>query len=375
MQEDKSGAVTMDQRGRAGLQFLGSLQVFSSGSLLEAAHRDFEAQPEVADLHQEFEDDGTDRDMWLDRLDRAREIAERSLAYRFNRLYQRYVAEENWVRSVAGVERRRDAFSAELGGAPETINDDNLTLNPELKMPEYYAGVEWHLQPGGLDAYDLSGPMASAGFLPHVFRRGGFAAVAVGDDILAQRRAVINQFRKDRYRRIYDAGSGGAGTLALVHQRFPDAELVAGDLSAQLMRNGLRMSAAMGLNIEFRQEDARNTAEPDEGVDGVITYALHHEMPPSVSREVFEEMFRILEPGGDIVISDPPPFRAVTPFRATLLDWETKNRAEPYFTEAGIANLAEMLREVGFVDVDEYALQDTGYPWVTRGRKPKACAA
>jgi hypothetical protein len=26
--------------------------------------------------------------------------------------------------------------------------------------------------------------------------------------------------------------------------------------------------------------------------------------------------------------------------------------------------------DIGFVDVQEYALQETGYPWITRGRKP-----
>jgi SAM-dependent methyltransferase len=364
--------VAMDQRGRAGLQFLGSLQVFSSGPLLESASAEFDEQPEAAALTEEFKQDTTDKALWRDRLDRAREVAERSVGFRMNRLYQRYVAEENWARSIAGVERRREAFEAEVARMQQPVDESRLKLNPDLQPPDYYAGVEWHLQPGGLDSYDLSGPMAYAGFLPHVFMRGGFAAVAVNDDIMAQRLAVIDQFPKSSYRRIYDAGSGGAGTLSYMHRKFPEAQLVSGDMSAQYLRTGLRMSQAMGIDMEFRQEDARHTAEPDESVDAVITYALHHEMPPEVSLQVFQEMFRILEPGGDIVISDPPPFRAVPPLQAVMLDWETENRAVPYFTDAGMANLAQMLRDVGFEDVEEYALQETNYPWVTRGRKPEA---
>ena len=50
---------------------------------------------------------------------------------------------------------------------------------------------------------------------------------------------------------------------------------------------------------------------------------------------------------------------------------ETEYRAEPFFTEAGLLDLAETMREIGFVDVEEYALQDGGYPWVTRGIKPE----
>jgi hypothetical protein len=28
------------------------------------------------------------------------------------------------------------------------------------------------------------------------------------------------------------------------------------------------------------------------------------------------------------------------------------------------------MRDAGFVDVNEFALEKRGYPWVTRGRKP-----
>ena len=89
-----------------------------------------------------------------------------------------------------------------------------------------------------------------------------------------------------------------------------------------------------------------------------------------VSEAMIKEMFRILAPNGEMVISDPPPFRGVNPMQAVVLDWDTDNRAEPFFSAAAMANLAQMMRDAGFVDVEEYALEKRGYPWVTRGRKP-----
>jgi hypothetical protein len=56
--------------------------------------------------------------------------------------------------------------------------------------------------------------------------------------------------------------------------------------------------------------------------------------------------------------------------QAVILDWDTDNRAEPFFTAAAMASLPQMMRDAGFVDVEEYALEKRGYPWVTRGRKP-----
>ena len=208
------------------------------------------------------------------------------------------------------------------------------------------------------------------GIFPYVFSRGGYAAVGVNDDIRAQRREVLSQFRHAPLKRVYDMGCGGAGTLGILRSMHPDAELVGGDLSARLLTDGHAMSERMGWNITFRQEDGRKVAEPDNSFDAVISYAVHHEMPQEVSHDVLTEMFRILEPGGEMVISDPPPFRAVAPLQAVILDWETEYRAEPFFSEASLFDLAQAMRDIGFVDVEEYALQEHGYPYVTRGRKP-----
>lgn len=360
--------VTMDQRGRAGMQFLGSLQVFSSGPLLEQAREEFAQLPEADELDQDFQREGDQAD-WATRVDHAKQAANQCPAYRFNRLYQRYVAEENWVRSLMAVERKRDAFAAAFPPPEKAAPSDRLILDPDLEVPAYFEGVEWHLQPGGWDGYDLTAPMAVVGILPYVFSRGGYAAVAVGDNIMAQRKEVLSQFRHEP-RRVYDLGCGGAGTLGILRSMHPDAELTGGDLSETLLSNGHAMSERMGWNITFRQEDGRAVGQADNSVDAVISYAVHHEMPQQVTRDVLKEMFRILEPGGEMLISDPPPFRAVPPLQAAILDWETEFRAEPFFTEAGLLNLAEAMTDVGFTDVSEYALQETGYPWVTIGRKP-----
>lgn len=360
--------VTMDQRGRAGMQFLGSLQVFSSGPLLEQAQEEFSQLPEAGKLDEEFQKDG-DQSAWEARVNRAKEAANQCTAYRFNRFYQRYVAEENWVRSLTAVERKREAFAAAFPAPEKAAPSERLTLDPDLEVPAYYEGVEWHLQPGGWDGYDLTAPMAVAGILPYVFSRGGYAAVAVGDNIMEQRKAVLSQFRHEP-RRVYDVGCGGAGTLGILRSMHPDAELTGGDLSATLLINGHAMSERMGWNITFRQEDGRAVNQADNSVDAVISYAVQHEMPQQVTRDVLKEMFRILEPGGEMLISDPPPFRAVPPLQAAILDWDTEYRAEPFFTEAGLLDLGEAMRDVGFIDVKEYALQETGYPWVTIGRKP-----
>lgn len=360
--------ITLKQRGRAGLQFLGSLQQFASTQLRDAAEADFAAQPEAAAFEQEFKSDARPH-VWQDRIHRARDVAERSKAYRYNRFYQRWVAEQNYLRAIPAVEARRAQWEA-LVATKAPKDRSRLQLNPNLEIPSWYDGVEWHLEPGGWDTYDLAMPMFMAGIGPYVFALGGYAAVDSGGDIRSQRSRVVEQFRKRDMKRIYEPGCGGATTLSACRQQFPDAELIGGDLSPALLKNGHFISELMGLNITFRQEDACDVAEADNSVDGVISYALHHEMPPAITEKVIREMYRILTPGGEMVINDPPPFRGVAPLQAVVLDWDTDNRAEPYFSASSSANFGQMMRDAGFVDVEEYALEKRGYPWVTRGRKP-----
>jgi ubiquinone/menaquinone biosynthesis C-methylase UbiE len=354
----------LDQRGRAGLQFLGSLQVYTSGELLEQIRDEYSTQPEAAALAEEFARSGDDA-LWRERVSEARVVAERSASYRFNRFYERYVAEENWVRALTAVERRREQFQPPPDTTP--VNE-RLILNPGLPVPQYHQGVEWHLQPGGWEGYDLAGPMWSAGIMPYVYSRGGNAAVEVNDDVRSHRREVLSQFRHTP-RRAYDVGCGGAGTLGIMRSLYPNAELVGGDLSERRLTDGHRISERMGWGITFRQEDCRQVAEDDNSFDAVISYALHHEMPRQVTLDILKEMHRILEPGGEILINDIPPFRAVSPLQAVLLDWESGYRAEPFFSESRLLHLGEALTQLGFTDVEEYRLRPMGYPWVTRAIK------
>lgn len=360
--------ITLKQRGRAGLQFLGSLQTFSSSKLRDIAEQDFAVQPEAPALAEEFRGDARAH-VWQDRLRRAREVVERSKAYRYNRFYQRWVGEQNYLRAIPAVEARRSEWQS-ITESKKPQDSSRLQLNPTLEIPSWYEGVEWHLEPGGWDGYDLTQPMFMAGIGPYVFAHGGYAAVDVFADIRSQRGRVLDQIRVRDPRRIYEGGCGGATTLAVARQKFPQAELVGGDLSPALLRSGHFISEMLGLNINFRQEDGCQVAERDDSVDVVISYAVHHEMPPTITEKVIREMFRILRPGGEMIINDPPPFRAVNPMQAVILDWDTDNRAEPFFSAAASINLVEIMREAGFVEVDEFALEERGYPWVTRGRKP-----
>ena len=359
----------LTQRGRSSLEVLGSIQKFSSSALRETARARFRADPDGKELT-ETHDPEAPRDVMRKRLEKAREVAGRDNVHRLERFYQRYVAEENFVRGIPAMEERRAEYTKFADVPPPAPAGGTLELNPDLPIPKYFEGVEWHLEPGGWDGYDLYGPLFAFGVGPLVFRHGGYSAVGIGADIIQQRVNTVRQLPKASYARVFEPGCGGVSTLSAVHQVFPEAELVGCDLSPLLLKNGHAIAERRGIKAQLKQRDALDTKEPDESFDAVVTYALHHELPPKANIAMFQEMFRIMKPGADIVISDPPPFRAVEPYHAVILDWDNDHKEEPFFTASLLSDWNEELRKIGFVDIESYALGQDSYPWIIRASKP-----
>lgn len=360
----------LSQHGRAAMEMLGSLQKFSSGQIRPLARRDFEANAEAGAMSEEHKADVEGAGA-RDRIAKARAIADTLPLFRLERFVQRWVAEENFNTGIPAIEEKRANFEV-FANQPLTGHaGGTLELDETIAAPRYWQ-TEWHLEPGGWDGYDLYGPLFAFAVGPLVFSKGGYAAVGVGDDITQQRVNTVRQFPKSSYERIYEPGCGGATTARALNTVFPDAELVGSDISPLLLRNGHRMAENMGIKVHLKQRDIVDTQEPDESFDAVITYALHHELPPKVNAELFGELLRIMKPGADIVISDPPPFRAVDLFHAVILDWDTQNRGEPFFSAVCNSSLDQQLRDAGFTNVESYAIGQDYYPWITRASKPRS---
>lgn len=358
----------LSQRARAGMDILGSVQACAASVLRDDWRGRFESDPDTVAIATE-PTEGKSAAELKDRIGRSRAIAERDPMFHMERFLQRYVAEENFVRAIPAVEERRPQFER-LIDKPATNVGGTLDLTEDFDRPVYTNGsVEWHLEPGGWDGYDLA-PSMFAYAIGRVFARGGYGYTMAGEDIRQHRALFVGQFPKDSYRRIVELGCGACTTLFAVAKRFPDAELAGYDTSPTLLTMGHTAAEIQGVRIDLKLANAEHVAEADNSVSLVYSYALHHEIPPKTSYNVLKEAFRILEPGGDFIMSDLPPHRAVDPYHSILLDWETKGRGEPFFTASGLMDLDAAMREIGFVDVESFGLTASQYPWVTRGRKP-----
>ena len=123
-------------------------------------------------------------------------------------------------------------------------------------------------------------------------------------------------YARDRFRKVVPEGAGfgrvlevGAGTgfflinLALAGC-LDEAQLEATDISEGMLEICARNGAEHGLDIATRQGDAESLPYDDGSFDLVIGHAFLHHLP--VPGAAIREMFRVLKPGGTLVIAGEP---------------------------------------------------------------------
>lgn len=146
--------------------------------------------------------------------------------------------------------------------------------------------------------------------------------------------------------RVLDVGCGTGRFLSQLHTALPRARLVGLDLSVPYCAHARRALAHVS-DVAIVADNAEKMPFADDVFDAVSSVFLFHELPKDARRNVLREMYRVVAPGGLVVVNDSAQLND-SPQLARMLAGFPEGYHEPYYKGYLRDPLEEALRETGF---------------------------
>jgi tRNA (cmo5U34)-methyltransferase len=123
--------------------------------------------------------------------------------------------------------------------------------------------------------------------------------------------------------RILELGCGTGNLTNLIIKRFPDAKIVAVDLSGELLAAAKDRFKLHHL-INYRQEDFRNLQFESDNFDLVISSISIHHLKDNEKKILFSRCFNWLSSGGFFSFSDQFSSPLATIYSANMEEWHNQ---------------------------------------------------
>ncbi|MEO1465302.1 MAG: class I SAM-dependent methyltransferase [Cyanobacteria bacterium J06633_1] len=238
---------------------------------------------------------------------------------------------EKFIQPIFGFLVDRDALK-ELSDSIDWSGVSDRLQDPDLIYPEYYKSQNFHgieggyLTQGAALTYD---PVTKHALPPNeTWNRQAVVKAVVGSP-----------------QKIIDLGCGTGSTTIMLKQAFPQAAVIGLDLSPQMLAISEYKAQQEQLEIGWRHGLAENTKYDAAEFDLVTASLLFHETPVAIAQAVLEEAYRLLKPGGQVIILDG--------HQKTLRNttWLSDIFEEPYIKEYAAGSVDAWLGKAGFSQV------------------------
>ncbi len=258
------------------------------------------------------------------------------------------------MRQQAGrslVLRQLDALDARA--AALNAGAASLTLDPAVAVPRYQAAVDIHCMPGSYHGEERPGDVsAGANYDCGIFATTGGALGALNDGGGQALAAWARRERPDwQPRRILDIGCTIGHNAVPLAMAFPDAEVIAIDTAAPVLRYGHARARALGAaNIRFVQMNAEDlSAFADGQFDWVQTTMFLHETSMKALPAILAQAARVLAPGGLLFHIEQPEYGPDMPlFEQHMRDWDAYNNNEPFWSAMHALDMKAEMARAGF---------------------------
>ncbi|MEL6440764.1 MAG: class I SAM-dependent methyltransferase [Cyanobacteria bacterium J06621_8] len=151
--------------------------------------------------------------------------------------------------------------------------------------------------------------------------------------------------------RILDIACGTGRTLRMIRGSLPQASLFGVDMSPAYLRKANQLlSEISGELPQLVQANAEELPYQDSYFHGLSSVFLFHELPPKARQNVINEAFRVLQPGGVLVICDSIQVEDSADLQI-VMDTFPAMFHEPYYKHYTFDDLQTRLESAGFTDI------------------------
>ena len=238
-------------------------------------------------------------------------------------------------------------------------NGEGLELDPAVEVPRYQRAVDIHCMPGSYHGEERRGDLsAGANYDSGIFvtTGGGMGALSDGGG-----QALVKWIGATRPgwqpRRILDIGATIGHNIVPLAQAFPDAQVIAIDTAAPVLRYGHGRARSLGVaNIAFVQANGEDLSRwPDGHFDWVQTTMFLHETSGKALPRIIAEGARVLADGGLMFHLEQPQYTPDMPlFEQFMRDWDAFNNNEPFWSAMHATDLHDVMEAAGFARADQF---------------------
>ncbi|MFZ0408525.1 MAG: methyltransferase domain-containing protein [Cyanobium sp.] len=238
---------------------------------------------------------------------------------------------------------------------PSTVNSEAY---PDYYLQNFHHQTDGYLSDHSAALYDLGVEILFNGTADPM-RRRILKPLQRGLEAFAQRPSSAI--------RVLDVATGTGRTLRQLRGALPEAQLVGLDLSSAYLRQANRwLSQLPGELPQLVQGNAETMPFANGCFQAISCVFLLHELPAQARQNVIDEAFRLLEPGGVLVLADSVQLQDSPEFRVAMDNFRRVFH-EPYYRDYLSDSIDTRLSQAGFVAISASSHFMTR---IWSGRKP-----
>ena len=231
----------------------------------------------------------------------------------------------------------------------------NLEKYPQYYRRNFHYQTDGYLSDNSANLYDLQVDILFNGAADSMRRR-----------ILKPLKTGLKKLEvSTNAKRILDVACGTGRTLKFLRNTFPTASLYGLDLSSAYLRKANQLlSQIPGELPQLVEGNGEHLPYADNYFQGVSNVFLLHELPNPVRQKVINEFFRVLQPGGVLVIADSIQESDSHDLKSILSKFALSFH-EPFYNDYIKDDISLRLDKAGFIDIEEKIYSVSKY-WIAK---------